>query len=361
MSTEVTIQSNSARPLYSTIVRDGVPGNYEVLYEMIRIIRNSVDYDLGLQREAAGILLSAGLNSYSPGVDQLRAVFAYVASRVTYIQDISGRIESLKDARQTLSDKYGDCDDQAVLNASLLGCLGFENVKIAMAKYQKQAQSFAHVYCICYVNGKRYVLDTSLPNASFDQEIKPQEIREVGVFDNVNGYDGLSGAYSHIRHHARKAARFATRIVPGAVSVLPFGLIAGNALATGANLIDRSGDTALSVSATGSNIIAELDKIIYDLLRSRIAYDLAKTQALSIAANLAAVQAENEQYAFTVVRASIKDKLDFINKFPEYAKANNIKIVYLDSTKMLCAGLALAGGTAYVLYRNYRYRNQRFI
>lgn len=361
MSTEVVINESATRPLYRKVVRDGVAGNYEIVFEMIRLIRDGVDYDTGLQAVAANALKDAGLDSYSSAESQLRAIFDLVAARVTYIQDIAGRIESLKDARATLSDKYGDCDDQTVLNCSLAGCVGFEDVRIAIAKYRADADSFAHVYCVVYVNGQRYVLDTTLPNAKFNEEVKATEVKEIKVFDNVQGFDGLSGAYNQARHHARKAARFAVRVVPAAVNVLPLGFMAGSAIATGADLIDRStGEVSLSVPAVASEINRQLDKIINDLMRSRIAYDLAKSQALSIAANLGAVNPDGEKYAFGVVHASIKDKLQFIANFKEYAAAHNIRIVYLDSTKMLIVGLGLTGATAYALYRGYKNSKRLF-
>lgn len=355
MSTEIVIQQTSKRPLYRKFVRDGVAGNYDVIFEMVRIIRKGVDYDKGIEQKAKGILIEAGLDSYSTPVDQLKAVFNYVASNVKYIQDIAGRIESLKDARATLRDGFGDCDDHAVLNSTLLGCLGFEDVKIAMARYSDTDTTFVHVYCVVYVDGKRYVMDTSLPHAEFNQEIKPFEVKEIPVFQDVKGLDGFSGAYNTTRHHARKLARFTVRAIPNAVNVLPLGFLAGGALATGASLIDSATGQTLSLPATASSINKELDQIILDLLSSKIAYDLAKTEALKLAAQLAAVNVtRDDNYTLSVVGASIKGKLDFINDFPAYAEANDIKIVHLDSTKMLCAGILLAGGTAYLLYRGYR-------
>lgn len=356
MSTELVIQDQSSkRPLYRKFVRDGVAGNYDVIYEMIRMIRNSVDYDLGVERVAKKILTDARLDSNATVRDQLQAVFDFVKTNVKYIQDLAGRIESLKDARATLRDGWGDCDDQTILNATLLGCLGFENVKIAMARYSQSDTSFAHVYCVTYVGDKRYVLDTTLPNAQFNTEIKPFEVKEIPVFENIQGLDGFSGAYNNARHHARRLARFTVRAVPSAVGVLPLGFLAGNAIATGASLIDRSTGETLSLPAVASNINAELDRIILELLQSKIAYDLAKTDALQLAAQLAAANVtDNDTYVLKVTGASIKDKLQFIQQFPAYAETNNIKLVYLDSTKMLCAGLILAGGTAYMLYKGYK-------
>lgn len=354
MSTEVTIQGNTTRPLYRKLVRDGVAGNYEVVYEMIRLIRNGVDYDKGVESQAKAVLINNNLNSLSSAQDQLEAVFSFVRANVTYIQDIAGRTESLKSARQTLSDGYGDCDDQTILNATLLGCLGFESVKIAMAKYSKDADSFGHVYCVVYVNGKRFVLDTTLPNAELNKEVKAAEVREIGVFENVQGLDGFSGIYNNTRYHARRAARTVVRTLPSATNFLPLGFIAGNALATGASLIEKSAGDTLSLSNTATQINEQLDKIILDLLQSRIAYDLAKSYALQLAAQLMAVEVtRQDHYAFEVVSKSVKSKLEFISNFKQYAEVNNIRLVHLDSSKMLYAGLALALGTGYIAYQQF--------
>lgn len=358
MSTQVVIQQseNIKRPLYRKFVRDGVSGNYDVIFEMIRLIRNSVDYDQGIERAAKQILVDAHLDSNSDTQDQIQAVFNFVSKHTIYIQDLAGRIESLKDARATLRDGWGDCDDNTILNATLLGCLGFENVKIAMAKYSPSDSTFVHVYCVVYAdNGKRYVLDTTLPDKTFNTEIKPYEVKEIPVFENVKGLDGFSGAYTNARHHARRLVRFTIRAVPSACNVLPFGFLASSAIATGAELMDSATQNTLSISATASNINAELDQIILDLYSGKIAYDLAKTEALRVAAQLAAINmTQDDTYTISVVGASIKSKLDFINNFPAYAKANNIRIVHLDSRLMLCAGIILAGGTGYLLYRGYK-------
>lgn len=357
MSTEVVIQQHGKRPLYRKLVRDGVAGNYDIIFEMIRLIRNDVDYDLGIEATAKAILINNGLDSHSDVQEQLTAVFNFVKANVKYIQDLAGRIESLKDARATLRDGWGDCDDQTILNATLLGCLGFEDVKIAMAKYDANDTTFAHVYCVVYVNGKRFVLDTSLPNGQLNQEVKSAEIKEIAVFEDVKGLDGFSGAYTNARYTARQLARFTVKVVPKAAGfVLPLGFLADNAITTGANLIDRSiGGEAVSLSATASGINEELDLIIKDLLLSRIAYDVAKMQALQSASQIATLSiTKDDKYILEITGKSIKDKLEFINKFPAYAQTNNIKLVYLDSTKMLCAGIILAGGTAYILYRGYK-------
>lgn len=359
MSTEVVVESNSTRPLYRKLVRDGVPGNYDVITEMVRIIVNDVDYDQPIEAIAKGVLIDAGLDSYASPERQLEAIFNFVAGKVRYIQDIAGRVESLKTARRTLSDGWGDCDDQTICNCTLAGCLGFEDIRIAMAKYGPNAQTFQHVYCVVYVNDRRYVLDTSLPKARFDDEVKPFEIVEVKVFDNALSLKGLSGAYLSARQYARQGAKALVSAVPSAVNVLPLGFVAGSALATGAELIDQAGrGSFFSLSNTASRINEQLDSIIVDLMSSKIAIDLAKTQALKASSELATIEiGPDDKYTLDTVRASIKEKLKFITNFQTYADAHGIKVVHLEPMHMLVVGLALAGGVSYWAFKHFYYRN----
>lgn len=356
MATEVIIQESSKRPLYRKFVRDGVTGNLEIVYEMIRLIRNSVNYDKALESFIKNKIKDHGLDSHSDIAKQIEVVFDFVKSNVTYLQDIAGRVESLKSARQTLSDGFGDCDDQTVLNATLLGDLGIEDVRVAMARYSKNDTSFGHIYCVCYVKGQRYVLDTTLPNAELNKEVPAVEVKEISVFENVNGLDGFSGFFTGVKHYSRKAAKIATELLPKATVALPLGFVAFNAFNAGASLIDQAGNKTYSLPAVASQINDRLDQIIVDLVQSKIAYDLAKSEALQVAAQLATIDVKSKDaYALSIVGASVKTKLDFINNFPQFANENNIKVVDLDSRMMLFAGLLLTAGVGYLAYKGFKY------
>lgn len=356
MDTNPNTLPNATRPLNRKLVRNGINGNTHTVFEMVRVIRNSVDYDLGVSDLAEQILIDNGLFGETLNAESLQAVLNFTKENITYVQDLKGRIDTLKDARSTLRDKWGDADDLTVLNCTLLGCLGFKGVKIALAKTDKDDISFGHVYCVVYLDGERFIFDTSLQNAQLNKENTAYDVKEIPVFEYIKGIDGFSGIYQHVRCHARDLTRFAVKAIPNAVNVLPLGFLAANAFSTGASLIDESigKKHTLSLPATASNINAELDRIILELLSSKIAYDLAKTQALQTASQLAVADSENENYTLKVVGASIKGKLDFINNFPAYAQQHNIKLVYLDATKMLCAGIVLAGGTGYILYKGWK-------
>lgn len=354
MTTELQTQ-NSTTGLYSrSFIRDGIEGNYDVVYAMVRTVRNTVDNDKGFERFSKGLIINAKADGYSPRETVLRIIFDYVKN-LKYVADIAGRVENIKTARSTLSDGYGDCDDQAVLVASIVGCLGFEKTSIAMARYDKNSTSFDHVYCVVYDNDKRYVLDTTLPNARFNEEVPAVEIKELSIFDDVPGLDGFGGIWNNSKHYGSMVGRALVSLAPKISDTLPIGFLPGTAFATGAEMLNStlsSGQT--SINTVASKINRELDTIILDLLNSRIALDVARSTAVKHAAQISAVeypQIPNEDYQ--IITQSVKTKLAFIRDFESYAAGNNIPTHHLNPHLMLCAGLALTGTVISILYQQY--------
>lgn len=353
-----------------SLIRDGVAGNFDVIYQMIRLTRDSVKYDLGLKNLISDILDLNGLDSNSTTEDILRLVFNFVAKsdsviiaknaetgaitynkRIKYILDAAGRIETIKTARQTLRDRFGDCDDHAILNASLLGCLGFEDVKFAIAKYIP-SESYQHIYCVVYKDGKRYIFDTTLRDADFNKEAKSLERKEIPIFSDVVGLDGLSGIINNTRYHARKFGEVITKTIPATAGLLPLGFFAGSIFATGAEMLNQSNYKELSFNATVSRINDYLDDIIKSLCKSEISLDLAKSLAMQSSVQINAVtNIPQDAGAVKIMKESIKNRLEFIANFEDYARKNNIRIVYLNSNLMLLTGLAGIGFAGYQLYK----------
>lgn len=351
---EADIQENITGPLTRSFVRDGVAGNYEIVFEMIRVIRNSVDYDIGLKRLAANLLTNKKLDSYSDQTAQLDAIYRFVTSNVKYIQDGAGLIENIKSARVTLADGYGDCDDLTDTVAALVGCIGFEDVRIAMAKYLPTDDSFVHVYPVVYLSdGSRVPMDATLPHGKLGDEVKALEIKEIPIFDSVQGLDGVSGLYNNLRYHGKRTGKALINAVPLASEFLPLGFFSGAAFATGAQLINQSATGGeLSLNAAGSKINQELDKIIVNLIRSQIAADMAKSYALQISSQLGAVQnGRDNKQVYNAVRESIKSRLDFIKNFETFANENDIPIVHINPNARLAVGIAGVGVGGYVLYK----------
>lgn len=357
MPTELILDTSNTGDLSRTFVRDGIAGNYEVVYAMIRMIRYSVNYDRGFEAFAKNLLISNRQDGYSATADKLTRVYDFVKLNVKYIQDIAGRIESLKDARATLSDGFGDCDDHTVLVATILGCLGFEDVRIALAKYSQTDTSFAHVYCVCYQDGKRFVLDTTLPNGQLNKEIKAAEIKEIGVFSQVAGLDGFSGLYTGARYAGRKIAQAAIQLGPQIVGQLPLGFVAGKAFETGAQMIGSgvNDSNSLSFNAIVSKVNKNLDSLFLSLCHSRISLEVAQAQALQYVSQLSAVEYKRvSPEDYTTLKESVKIKLDRIKNFTEYATANNIPVIHLHPQMMLASGVALTGLVAWFFWSNYK-------
>lgn len=357
MSTELQIHESNTRPVSRSIVRDGVAGNYEVVYAMARIIRGSVDGDKPLEDFSVGLLAKDGETSYTDNAQILATVYNYVKSHVRYITDIAGRVESLKSARQTLSDGYGDCDDHAVLNCSILGCLGFDKVFIAMARYSQDVTSFQHVYCVCYVDGKRYVLDTTLPDGQLNSEVPAIETKEISVFDHIQGLDGVAGIWTNTRHFAKTFGKALVEFAPSVASQLPMGLATGNAFAIGAQMIDGSMSNAKTVNTLGSTINVKLDEIIISLMRSQMAVDLAKAMAVQHAAQLSTIERTDVSADdYKAIKQSINQKLQFIKNFERYASDNDIKVVHSNPHLMLASGVLLTVGVGFMFYKGYKAR-----
>lgn len=343
MSTQLVTYNATDKPSFG-IVRDGVQGNYDIALKMIDVIRNSVTADKGLEDFVKGaganhLFGEKGYTSYSPIEDTLERVYEFVKNNVRYASDIAGKVESIKSARQTLSDGYGDCDDQTILTATILAILGFEP-KVVLAGYGNNA-NFQHVYTTVNVKGKRYVLDTILENGKLNDEVPTSKKYEIGVFDYLPALDGFQGLFFQLKSAARNLKRDTYSALPTILGALPtgFGYIANTVLHTGVNALSDNDLYSKSASEIGSEINIELDGIIQQLYNKSIALDYAKVLARQAGMNLAAVEPNQPNYR--IVYDSIKRKIDFINNFEKVANSQQISTLYLDGKLMLLIGVTL--------------------
>ncbi len=100
-----------------------------------------------------------------PGKDylgELQAVQTWVRAHIRYTRDIHG-IESLQWPTRTLEMGHGDCDDQAVLVASLLSAIGFP---VRFRAVGWRAGAYVHVLTEGQLPGGRWVtVETTEPVA----------------------------------------------------------------------------------------------------------------------------------------------------------------------------------------------------
>ena len=74
---------------------------------------------------------------------QVRAIHEYMVNNIQYVKDVNG-VETLATPLKTLEFRKGDCDDQAVLIATLLESIGHPTRFVAIK--MKPLGPFVHVY-----------------------------------------------------------------------------------------------------------------------------------------------------------------------------------------------------------------------
>lgn len=89
---------------------------------------------------------------------QVRAIHNWVQSNIQYVKDVNG-VETLATPTKTLEFGKGDCDDQAVLLASLLESIGHPTRFVAI-KLQPFGP-FVHVFTETKIGPRWYPLETT--------------------------------------------------------------------------------------------------------------------------------------------------------------------------------------------------------
>lgn len=89
---------------------------------------------------------------------EVRAIFNFVHENIRYTQDIHN-VETLKTPDATLYSKHGDCDDQAVLVATLLETVGYQARFVAIG--MNAPGVFEHVYSQVLLGTRWVALDTT--------------------------------------------------------------------------------------------------------------------------------------------------------------------------------------------------------
>jgi hypothetical protein len=347
------IEYKGGSPISFTYVRDGIRGNLDVIARMIELTRSSVVLDKGFEDFVKQLVAEKGYNAHTPTDQLFTFLYDYFHNAVAYIQDVAGRTEQIKDARTTIQDGYGDCDDHAILTATALAMLGYEPLFVA-GKYSSDSSQFEHIYTITYVNGERYVFDTTLPDGKLNKEIPAIELREYAIFDYNPELDSIAGLFRGVRNLAKETARNAAQGFGTFAGFLPLGFIPkeaaklGAAMFAGTKIADHN---RISLSALGSRINGELRDLIIKLQNRNISVEVARMHAFKIVSNF---NSEAIRYADNVTERDLKtikkqllQKLDYIDNFDKNPHTAPYA-VHLDIGLMSIAGLALVGFGAYV-------------
>lgn len=136
---------------------EGVAGARATL-RLMRVMVRHCKSDLALRQ------LALDLVRHLPQRDvagQARALHAFVRDRIRYVGDIRG-VETLHTPRQILAQGQGDCDDKALLLATLLESIGQET-RFAAVGY---GPTVSHVLVETRIAGGWLPLETTEPVAA---------------------------------------------------------------------------------------------------------------------------------------------------------------------------------------------------
>lgn len=133
----------------------GAAGTRATLRLMARIAREYRTHE-PIRRLAVNIVRYVPIKNYRA---EALAVFSFVRARIRYTRDIAG-VETVQTPDKTLEIGAGDCDDQAVLVASLMGAIGatmrFTAIGYLPGVYQ-------HVYAEVLHEGRWVPMETTEP------------------------------------------------------------------------------------------------------------------------------------------------------------------------------------------------------
>jgi hypothetical protein len=333
------------------LVRDGIEGNFDVLWRMIDIVRETLILDKGFENFIKSMVVANGFDSYSDSTQLFTFLYNFVKhgngifDGVAYLQDIQGRTESIKDARTTLQDGFGDCDDNAILTASILGVLGYTPCFV-IAKYP-ELDNFQHVYTIVYIDNKRFVFDTTIKDGKLNDEVEGMDVQEFCVFDERPETDGILSIARNFKYLAAQTLRNAKDVAPLLSSFLPFGII-GNSVASrlfsGVNNDASLNEIASGISSALSNLTIRLQQGVTTKADATQAARKIFSQFYTINQNK--VDAGTYKY----LERRLLKKIEYIDN---YVEGNVVVSFGSDSNTKLYISIALVGlGAVYLMNKN---------
>jgi len=173
--------------LHTTLLGGGEAGNYQTVYKMKKVARKHAG-DVLVRRLAESIILEAGAGSHNH-IAEAKAIGRWVQKNMLYAKDPDG-IEQLQSPPLMIERIFqgkgvGDCDDMALLAATLLLTIGIRP-KFRMVRYRTEKGGFNHIYVVVYESDfegskKRLVIDPIIPNREIGFEVPHTSGREISV------------------------------------------------------------------------------------------------------------------------------------------------------------------------------------
>ncbi len=178
---------NALPQIRSSTLSDGEKGNVDTIAFMIKVARLRAGDPLP-RKLALNILNDYGVGS-SMFLDESLAIGDYVKQKVRYVRD-PDLIEYLTDPRDmigniTLGEAQGDCDDMALLIATLLLTIGHQPYFRAV-RYKANTGNYNHIYVVDYEKNlggpkTRVSLDAIMKQYPIGYEVPSQSGQEFKV------------------------------------------------------------------------------------------------------------------------------------------------------------------------------------
>ena len=128
-----------------TTISDGETGIFDTLRLMRRMV-NDYKTDPGIRQAALNVTF---MTPAQDEASEVEALYCFVRDYIRYTKDVHG-VETLATPDKTMAMRVGDCDDQAVLLASLLESVGYPT-RFVIEGYT-DGGTWEHVYletCLC--------------------------------------------------------------------------------------------------------------------------------------------------------------------------------------------------------------------
>ena len=325
------IEYQQNQPTRYALVRDGITGNLDVLWRMIDLVRETVLFDKGFENLIKNLVVGKGYDAYTDPDAIFSLLYDFVKygdagfNGVAYLQDIKGRTESIKDARTTLQDGFGDCDDNAILTASMLAVLGYSPCFV-IARYP-ESDSFQHVYTVVYLSDKRYVFDTTIENGHLNSEVDDMQTEEFCIFESRPETDGIPSVARNFKNLFTQTLRNAQVAAPVLSGLLPFGIIGNRA----ASMLFSGADDS-SINELASRINGEMTDIIIQLQQGIITKVRAQAIIRKIYSGFHAINKDKVDLGtYNYLDKQLTKRISYVDNFTEGNQGNveihpNIKL-----------------------------------
>lgn len=156
--------------------------------EIMRRIARQRSTDPRVRQLALNILMSNNIGSHN-FMDEAMAIATFVQENIRYVRDPNG-VEQLHDPIYLIDQlskgvAQGDCDDQALLVATLLLSIGAQPF-FAIVRYNSKTGAYNHIYTVVYDKNwvgkrRRTVLDTIIKDRGIGFEVPYKSIKEIPV------------------------------------------------------------------------------------------------------------------------------------------------------------------------------------